>query len=100
MVKSSVFTPNGDGVNDDFDLFFNVLQLTRAAPVRLELFDLAGGLVHVLLAEERGSGPGEVLWNGRLEGGKMVLPGSYFWVLRVQSNAFEEVHTGTVAVAY
>ena len=100
MVKSSVFTPNGDGVNDEFDLFFNVLQLTRAAPVRLELFDLAGGLVHVLLAEERGIGPVEVLWNGRLEGGKMVLPGSYLWVLRVQSNAFEEVHTGTVAVAY
>jgi hypothetical protein len=100
VVKSSVFTPNGDGVNDDFDLFFNVLQLTRAAPVRLELFDLAGQLVHVLLAEERGIGPVEVLWNGWLEGGEMVLPGSYFWVLRVESNAFEEVHTGTVAVAY
>jgi len=28
------------------------------------------------------------------------LPGSYVWVLRVESNAFEEVHAGTVAVAY
>jgi len=28
------------------------------------------------------------------------LPGSYIWVLRVESDAFAEVHSGTVAVAY
>ena len=99
-IKSRVFTPNGDGANDFFDVFFNVLQLTQAAPVRLQLFDLTGQLVHVVFGEERGIGPVEVRWDGRLAGGEMVLPGTYVWVLRVQSDAFEEVHSGTVAVAY
>ncbi len=99
-IKSRVFTPNGDGMNDFFDVFFNVLQLTRAAPVRLELFDLAGRQVHVVFGEDRGIGPVEVQWDGRLQSGQMVLPGSYIWVLRVESDAFAEVHSGTVAVAY
>ena len=99
-IKSRVFTPNGDGANDFFEVFFNVLQLTRVAPVRLELFDLTGRLVHVVFAGERGIGPVEVRWDGRLVGGEMVLPGVYFWVLRVRSDAFVEVHSGTIAVAY
>jgi len=68
--------------------------------VRLELFDLAGRQVHVVFGEDRGIGPVEVQWDGRLQSGQMVLPGSYIWVLRVESDAFAEVHSGTVAVAY
>ncbi|MEE3260109.1 MAG: gliding motility-associated C-terminal domain-containing protein [Candidatus Latescibacterota bacterium] len=95
-----VFTPNGDGINDELDVFFNVLQLTRSALVRLALFDLAGREVYEVFGEERGVGPVEVRWDGRLEDGRMVLPGSYIWVLRVRSDAFEEVHSGTLGVAY
>ena len=98
--KSRVFTPNGDGVHDELDVFFNVLQLTRAAPVRLEVYDLAGRLLHEVFGEERGIGPVEVRWDGRLDDGVVVLPGTYVWVLRVGADAFEEVHSGTLLVAY
>ena len=99
-LKSRVFTPNGDGVHDELDVFFNVLQLTRAAPVRLEVYDLAGRLLHEVFGEERGIGPVEVRWDGRLDDGVVVLPGTYVWVLRVGADAFEEVHSGTLLVAY
>ena len=81
-------------------MFFNVLQLTRAASVRLALFDLAGREVYEVFGEERGIGPVEVRWDGRLDGGGMVLPGTYVWVLRVGADAFEEVHLGILGVAY
>ena len=97
---SRIFTPNGDGINDHLDVYFNVLQLTRPAPVRLDLFDLSGRLVHEVFDDERGIGPVEVQWDGRRADGSTVLPGTYIWVLRVQSDAFAEVHTGTVGVAH
>ena len=40
------------------------------------------------------------MWDGRLADGSTVLPGTYIWALRVEADAFDEVHTGTMAVAY
>ena len=99
-IGSRVITPNGDGVNDEFGVFFNVLQLTRETPVRFELYDLSGRRIHVVFFEERGIGPVEMEWDGRLGDGSLVLPGMYVWVLRVEADAFEEVHTGTMGVVY
>lgn len=41
-IDARVFTPNGDGVNDQFEMFFNLLQLVEPARVALDVFDLAG----------------------------------------------------------
>ena len=76
------------------------LVATLPVPVVLEMYDLGGRRVGVVFAEERGIGPVEVRWDGRLEDGRMVLPGTYVWVLRVRSDAFEEMHSGTLGVAY
>jgi hypothetical protein len=98
-IASRIFSPNGDGINDVWDVFFNVLQLTRPAPVLLELYDLSGHKLATLIDEERGIGPVELAWDGRV-GGELLLPGTYVWVLRVKADAFEEKHTGTLAIAY
>jgi len=95
-----VFTPNGDGVNDAFEMFFNLLQLVGPAPVVLEIFDLAGRRVHTPFAEERKIGPVVCTWDGRLDDGSRVRPGNYVWVLRVRADAFEERHSGVLAVVY
>ena len=99
-IKSRVFTPNGDGVNDQFEVFFNILQLTRDAPVHFEIYDLAGRRLHTTFTAERGIGPVTETWDGKLADGGMLLPGTYVWVLRVKADAFNEVHSGTMAVAY
>ena len=94
-----LFTPNGDGVNDVWDVFFNILQLTRPAPVQLEIYDLAGRRLGALVDEERGIGPVQLAWDGSFEG-VPLLPGTYVWVLRVRANAFEEKHMGTLGIVY
>ena len=99
-MASPVFTPNGDGVNDAWEVFFNILQVTRPAPVRLELYDLAGRRVGRVFDQERGIGPVNLQWDGRLADGSMVLPGTYVWVLKVEADAFVERHSGVVAVVY
>lgn len=98
-LSAPLFTPNGDGANDNFALDFNLLQLTRPAPVLLEIYDLAGRLVHTQ-GEARGIGPARYRWDGRLSGGGLAPAGIYLWVLRVQADAFEERHRGTLGVVY
>lgn len=93
-------TPNGDGINDRLDVFFNVLQITEPAPVSFEIYDLAGRRVHTAFAADLGIGPVDFSWEGRAGDGSLLLPGSYIWVLRVESDAFEEVHSGSIVIAH
>ena len=47
-VTPSVFTPNGDGVNDRTRLSFALLNLSEASEVGLAFYDLSGRLVRRL----------------------------------------------------
>ena len=98
-LNAPTFTPNNDGINDNFHLVFNLLQLLRPTPVRLKIYDLAARPVTTLFDSERGIGPVEVTWNGRL-GSSLAPPGNYIWVLEVSADAFTERHTGILAIAY
>ncbi len=99
-LQSRVFTPNGDGVNDRFELSFNLLQLLRPAPVRLDIYDLQGRRVRRVFEVEHRIGEVAHTWDGRLSDGRLVAPGAYIWVLSIQADAFEERHSGVLAVAY
>jgi gliding motility-associated-like protein len=99
VIDSRIFSPNSDGVNDSWNVFFNVLQLTRPAPVRLEIYDIAGHKLGDIVDEELGIGPLHIAWDGRFDG-ELLLPGTYIWVLRVKADAFEEQHSGTLGVVY
>jgi hypothetical protein len=98
--SGTAFSPNGDGVNDRFELRFNLLQLTRPTPVVLEIYDLAGRQVGRAQEEERSIGPAVYRWDGRGDDGRTALPGTYLWVLQVEADAFTERHLGVVAVVY
>ena len=98
-VTSPVVTPNGDGVNDELDLTFNLLQVVRAVPIWLEVYDLSGRRVH-RMESESGVGPAMMSWNGRTGGDRPVSPGLYVWVLRVRGDALEDRFSGVVGVAY
>ena len=49
-----VLTPNGDGVNDVTAIAFDLFKLTRATLATVEIFDLGGRRLRLLLHEELG----------------------------------------------
>ena len=77
-VRPPVFSPNGDGVNDELRLVFTVMMVAGSAAVQAEIFDLAGRRVRRL--EERrevGAGGYSMSWDGRDDKGELVPPGVY-----------------------
>jgi hypothetical protein len=100
IITNKVFTPNGDGVNEQFGMDFNILQLVQPAPVALDIYDLSARRVCRVFEQERGIGPASLIWDGRLADGSLATPGNYIWVLRVMADAFEERHQGVLCVVY
>jgi hypothetical protein len=96
---AAFFTPNGDGVNDFFALGYDLLKLTRPAPVRLRVYDLGGRLLRQGAGREQSGGFAR-LWDGRDEYGGLVPPGLYLYQLEVQADEGTERRQGVVGVGY
>ncbi len=93
------FTPNGDGINDEMTVLFDVQRLLTPKPVRLEIFDLNGRRLR-LIERDLLSGGYSQQWDGRADGGQIVPPGLY--VLRISAKADDagSAQTRIVSVAY
>lgn len=99
-LSGQVITPNGDGINDEVLVQFNLLQLVDVAPVRFVVFDLAGRRVASIDLGERSLGPVDFRWDGTGPDGRLLAPGTYVWRLQVAADAFDEEHLGILVVAY
>ena len=86
----TAFSPNGDGVNDDFALGLPVGWTVVAA----EVYDRWGGLVRRVGAEcpcERDGQGMVMLWDGRAADGRAYNPAVFVWWARVRRADGEEV---------
>lgn len=95
-----VLTPNGDGVNDEFEVAYSLLKLTQSAPVFFEIYNLSGRLVRRGYAGEDRSGRFARVWDGRDDWGALVGPGLYLYQIQVAAHSGTERRTGVVNVAY
>ena len=98
---SSVFTPNGDSVNDEMALRFT-LGRVEGVTLRLEIYTLSGRRVHTESYERVASGrlSSLVRWDGRDDAGYLVAPGMYLYRLVVDLNPTESVSVGSIGVAW
>jgi len=73
-----LFTPNGDGVNDEVQFRFRVVRVGDGSPVLVHIHDLGGRLVRSL-TEQRAFSTGAyaIAWDGRDDEGRLLPPGVY-----------------------
>ncbi len=99
--SSRVFTPNGDGINDQVVFEFAVLTINVDRQVGIDLFDLSGHRVRSLReTRDLANGLYRFQWDGRTDDGVLVPPGIYLVRYEVDSDAGGSTPTGTISVAY
>ncbi len=98
-IEPNPFTPNGDGINDETTVIFDVQRLLTPKPVRLEVFDLNGRRLH-LIERALSSGGYSQQWDGRDGGGHIVPPGLYILRISTEADDAGPARTRLVSVAY
>ena len=95
-----LFTPNGDGINEQTRISYAILNLTEGAEARVVIYDLSGRALRQLQRGPLFSGWYEWSWNGRTDEGNLVPPGTYIYRVSVESDKGDEDQSGILSVAY
>ncbi len=95
----ALITPNGDGINDQLRISFDLINVLSDRPLHLRLYDLSG---RPLFSQERASQAGHIAWHwdGRDLHGQRVPPGLYIVELHIAGDAGDRSVRRIVAVAY
>ena len=95
----ALITPNGDGINDQLLISFDLINVLSARPLHLRLYDLSG---RPLFTQERNGQAGHITWSwdGSDQYGQRVPPGLYIAELHVAGDAGDRNVRRIVAVAY
>ena len=98
-VVPNPFTPNGDDINDEVVVTFDIQRLLTPKPVQLEIFDLNGRRLR-LVERHLSSGGYSQQWDGRDDVGQVVPPGLYLLRISAAADHAGEAQTRIVSVAY
>ncbi|MBT7863056.1 MAG: hypothetical protein HN712_22270 [Gemmatimonadetes bacterium] len=99
QIKPNPFSPNGDGINDDSRIRFDVLRITGQVSVMIEIFDLSGRLIR-RFESERAMGEHEQVWDGRDMSSMLVSPGIYLARISVETDTGRHAVTRLLSVVY
>jgi gliding motility-associated-like protein len=83
-----IITPNGDGINDDFNFTFDNPARNN---VEGKIFDLQGCFITYMSL----TGDSWIIWNGQNQNGSAVVPGIYLYQVKCGTKVFN----GTIVVA-
>jgi hypothetical protein len=95
-----VFSPNGDGINDQGAITYDITNVASPAPVRVDVYDLAGQPVRRIYHDADLSGRFSQYWDGRDDAGQLVPPGHYVFTVSLRAGTGEYRQVGTVGVVY
>lgn len=93
-VDPELFTPNGDGVNDETTFWFGLSRVGGPKEVALVIYDLSGRRVRILpQSRPDPRGVWGVSWTGDDDAGHAVPPGIYVVRLEVATDSERAEHT-------
>ena len=98
--SAAVFTPNGDGINDELRVAYSLFRLPEAVPVVLEVYSLDGQRVALVEAGLQNAGPQSLRWDGRDETGQQLPPGLYLTALNLRSEFAADPQLRPLGIAY
>jgi hypothetical protein len=91
---SSIFSPNGDGINDEAVIDF-VLAKVEATQPAVTIYDLAGRQVRTVA-----SGTEDFRWDGLDDEGRLAPPGAYVCRIVLDADVGEEAAHRLINVVY
>ena len=98
--SAPVFTPNGDGINDELHVAYSLFRLPEPVPVVLEVYSLDGRRVALVEAGLQNAGPQSLRWDGRDETGQWLPPGLYLTALNLRSEFAADPQLRPLGIAY
>jgi len=100
MAGAGIFTPQGDGVNDQLPISYTLFRVRQASEVTVAVYALDGRRVWQARPGTQSAGRHSVRWDGRDEAGQSVPPGVYMARVEVATDKGSEVIVRSVAVVY
>ena len=95
-----MLTPNGDGVNDEIAIEYDLLNLAAGVPVRVAVHDLTGRTLERLVDGVASSGRTVASWDGRSGDGSLLGPGVYLLRLEVDADSGLDTSERVISIAY
>jgi len=99
-ISPPVFTPNGDGINDELNISYALYRLPSSVPVVLDVYRLDGRRVAQIEVGLQDSGPQTLRWDGRNADGALLPPGIYLTTIGLLSDFLVAPQFRTVGIAY
>ena len=94
------FSPNGDGINDQATIQYDITNIARPTDVEIVVRDLAGRPVRNLYRGLDSSGRHARLWDGKNDAGEALPPGNYLFSVTLDAGTGQERGVGMVSLAY
>ena len=99
-LSSRVITPNGDGVNDEIAIEYDLFNLVGEQLAVVEIYDLSGRSLGSVTSGAAQSGRFVTAWNGQDGYGSTLLPGLYILRLKVETDGGIASSERVVSVVY
>ena len=98
-LSSPALTPNGDGINDELTIEYELVNMVGSVPVAIGFFDLSGRKVAEVVSE-RASGQWTDVWDGTDGSDHLMPPGIYILRMEVETDETTDTVTEAVALVY